>query len=80
MTNENKKATSKFISKVLRHKLILGAYGCGVFGNDPNDVAKCWKELLFDEGYGGYFKRVLFVILDKSGGENIAAFECLFGK
>ena len=59
--------------------IILGAYGCGVFGNDANDVAKWWKELLFDEGYGSYFKRVLFVILDKPGGENIAAFERLFG-
>lgn len=58
--------------------IILGAYGCGVFGNDPNDVARWWHELLVDEKYGGYFKRVLFVILDKPGGENIKAFERVF--
>ena len=61
------------------HTIILGAYGCGVFRNDPNDVAKWWKELLLDEKYGGYFKNILFVILDKPDGENIRAFEGMFG-
>ena len=59
--------------------VILGAYGCGVFGNDPDDVARWWKELLFDEKYGMCFSNVLFSVLDKPNGENIRAFERMFG-
>ena len=58
--------------------IILGAYGCGVFGNDPNDVARWWKDLLDGEGYGSFFQMVQFVILDKPGGENMRAFERVF--
>lgn len=54
--------------------LILGAYGCGVFRNNPADVAHWWKELLEDEGYGRYFEEVVFAVLDRNG-TNITAFE-----
>jgi uncharacterized protein (TIGR02452 family) len=59
--------------------IILSAYGAGVFGNDANDVARNWQELLFSEGYGGFFKRIIFAVLDKPNGENIRPFEQLFG-
>lgn len=54
--------------------LILGAYGCGVFMNDPKDVACWWKELLESEGYGRYFDEIVFAVLDRNG-NNFAAFE-----
>ncbi|MNI99823.1 hypothetical protein D3C73_1590040 [compost metagenome] len=46
--------------------LVLGAYGCGVFRNDPIEVAAWWKELLEQEGYGKLFKEIVFAILDTS--------------
>jgi len=46
--------------------LILGAYGCGVFQNDPAVVAGWWKELLNDEGYGRLFTQIVFAVLDQS--------------
>jgi uncharacterized protein (TIGR02452 family) len=55
--------------------IILGAYGCGVFGNDPDYIARWWKELLIDKGYGAFSNKALFAVLDKSEGENIRAFE-----
>lgn len=45
--------------------LILGAYGCGVFGNDPVKSAAWWKELL-EGGMGQYFDSVFHAVLDKS--------------
>lgn len=53
--------------------LILGAYGCGVFRNDPVEVAEWWKQLLEAEGYGSFFEEIVFAVLDRSGG-NIAPF------
>lgn len=58
--------------------LILGAYGCGVFRNDPADVAGWWQELLEDEGYGRFFQEIVFAVLDRSG-KNIGEFETRFG-
>lgn len=42
--------------------LILGAFGCGNFGNDPNDVVKLFVEVLFKEKYAYYFKRIYFAM------------------
>lgn len=46
--------------------LILGAYGCGVFRNDPLKVAGWWRELLKDEGFGFLFSDIRFAVLDTS--------------
>lgn len=40
--------------------LILGAYGCGVFGQDAGEVAKIFKILL--ETYDYNFKQVVFAV------------------
>lgn len=59
--------------------VILGAYGCGVFRNDPEDVARWWQELLEEEGFGACFDRITFAILDRFGsGNNLKAFEARF--
>jgi uncharacterized protein (TIGR02452 family) len=58
--------------------IILGAYGCGVFRNNPNDIAGWWHKLLNDEGWGKFFKRVIFAVFDKPDGENIKAFQRVF--
>ena len=59
--------------------LILGAYGCGVFRNDPVKVADWWKELLDSEGYGALFAEIRFAVLDAKDGKCISAFEREFG-
>lgn len=41
--------------------LILGAWGCGVFQNDPFDVARYFKEAI-DSTYKNCFKRIVFAI------------------
>lgn len=42
--------------------LLLGAWGCGVFGNSPEFVASTWKEL--QEEYKGLYRVVTHPILD----------------
>lgn len=59
--------------------IVLGAYGCGVFRNDPVKVAKWWKELIMDEGYGSFFDEIIYAVLDKSKDQAcIGAFEQAF--
>ena len=52
--------------------LILGAWGCGVFANDPQVVARIFADLLIGAGpYAGAFERVIFAVLDRSPEQTI---------
>ncbi|MFI7356288.1 TIGR02452 family protein [Streptomyces avidinii] len=44
-------------------RLVLGAWGCGVFRNDPEQVAEAFRGLLAGR-FAGAFDRVVFGILD----------------
>jgi len=60
--------------------LILGAYGCGVFKNDPIVVARFFIELLKDEGLEKYFDELVFAVYDQSKTRNVyKAFEQAIG-
>lgn len=43
--------------------LVLGAWGCGVFRNDPMEVAQEFKDLL-QGSFRGAFPRVVFAVID----------------
>lgn len=59
--------------------LVLGAYGCGVFRNDPIKVAGWWNDLLEVEGYGTLFNEIIFAVLDNANdGKCIRAFNNVF--
>lgn len=72
-------ALAIFAQQRCRH-LILGAYGCGVFRNDPVLIAKWWEEWL-SGAFSGMFESIVFAVLDRSGGGScINAFEHRFGR
>ena len=54
--------------------IVLGAFGCGVFMNDPNVVARAYSDLIKD--YMKQFKRIEFAIYcRKDQPENYVAFK-----
>jgi uncharacterized protein (TIGR02452 family) len=53
-----------------RRDLVLGAWGCGVFGNDPFDVAALFKQAL--DACPGVFRKVVFAVY---GGGNYDVFK-----
>ena len=59
-------------------RLVLGAWGCGVFRNNPQMVATVFKKLL--EGrFKNVFAEIVFAVYDKSKGTPVyAAFEEVF--
>ncbi len=58
--------------------LVLGAWGCGVFQNDPAVVAEAFRGLLAGR-FAGVFDQVVFGILDRKP-ETREAFERAFGR
>lgn len=58
--------------------LVLGAWGCGVFGNQPSDMARWFAaHLLHNRKYRNAFEHVVFAVLDRKGAA-VAAFEAQF--
>ena len=54
--------------------LVLGAWGCGVFRNDPATVARLFGEFLLGDGpFARAFEHVGFAVLDRTG-ETISPF------
>lgn len=52
--------------------LILGAWGCGAFGNDPEEIATLFKSFL-DQDFKNVFENVIFAIPNKNH-ENFCVF------
>lgn len=78
--SENRKVLESRIGFVLDiatvervENLVLGAFGCGVFGQKPKEVSEIFKELLNSGKY--YFKNVVFAI---PGGINLEKFKETF--
>ena len=55
--------------------IILGAWGCGAFGNDPTTIANIFLEII--RKYGNYYKFIYFSI---PPGPNYDAFHKVFEK
>ena len=76
-----KKRMDKVLAIALQQKsdtIILGAWGCGVFRNEPKDVAQLFKEIIAEK-YAGAFKKIVFAIFDNSEKKsNFKQFEATF--
>ena len=59
--------------------IVLGAWGCGVFRNEPRHVAGIFHDALTGE-FQGAFARVVFAIPDKPGGRFILPFQRKFSR
>jgi uncharacterized protein (TIGR02452 family) len=58
-------------------RLVLGAWGCGVFRNDPVVVADAFADALAERA--GSFDLVVFAVWDEAKGSPVrTAFECRF--
>lgn len=60
-----KRRCRKILSLCLENdiqSIVLGAFGCGVFKNRPEDVSEIFRELIVDEGWGLFFDKIVFAI------------------
>ena len=59
-----KRRIEKVLAIALKHghqSIVLGAWGCGVFQNDPNDMARYFKEVI-EEKFNNQFQKITFAI------------------
>lgn len=58
-----------------RPSIVLGAWGCGAFGNDPGMVAGVFSRVIREEFTNSY-RKIVFAVLDRSAGQKrISAFD-----
>ena len=60
---------------------VLGAWGCGAFGNDSEVIAALFRDALGPGGFAGVFRHVVFAIIDWSNERRfLGPFARAFGK
>lgn len=61
--------------------LILGAWGCGAFGHDAKDVSGYFADVLVNQEYYKFFRKIIFAVYDKTPSQyNFNSFLDQFGK
>ena len=56
--------------------VVLGAFGCGAFGNKPDVTAKIFKDVMLEPEFQGHFREIAFgVINDRNGSQNYSIFK-----
>lgn len=57
-------------------QIVLGAFGCGAFGNPREEVARMWRSVFADSEFsGGWWQDVVFAVMDDQRGPNFLAFQ-----
>ena len=54
------------------HQLVLGALGCGVYANPPEEIARCWLEVLKEHEFtaaGHWWRDIVFAVYDGQRGQ-----------
>jgi uncharacterized protein (TIGR02452 family) len=72
----------KIVQCAVQHRaqaIVLGAFGCGAFRNDPTDVAQIFKKVLIDEMFVTYFEKVVFAVYGRDDNYGIFS-DVLHGK
>lgn len=60
----------RIAAREAHRRLVLGALGCGAFGNPRGEVVKCWKEVLGESEWEGWWESVMFAVLEDGGTED----------
>ncbi|KAI1109766.1 hypothetical protein F5Y14DRAFT_392199 [Nemania sp. NC0429] len=75
MTKAKMRLALRMAVKHEHSKLVLGALGCGVFSNPPEDVAHCWLSVLRENEFAGNrWTHICFAVYDPKNQGNYEIF------
>lgn len=75
LMEEKMRVILRIAAKNGHRQIVLGAFGCGAFGNPKEEVARMWKSVLSEPEFsGGWWQDVVFAVLDTDGRGNFATF------
>ncbi len=70
-----KQRTRNVLSVAAYHQcdtLVSGAWGCGVFQNDPNEIADIWfRQTVADDFFHGKFRKIVYAVFDSTKDRSI---------
>ncbi len=58
-----------------QRNLVLGAFGCGCFGNDPAFIAEVYHAAINEYEFRGCFDTIIFAIKPSNGSDNLVIFQ-----
>jgi uncharacterized protein (TIGR02452 family) len=80
LTKDKMRLALRIAARQGHEMLVLGALGCGAFGNPPQDVARCWLDVLQeDEFQGGWWSGIWYAVFDARNEGNFAVFNEILG-
>ncbi len=80
LTKEKMRAMFRVAHKNGNDSLVLGAFGCGTFANDPETIAVWFRGIINEAEFNNVFKNITFGILDRSGRCNLWPFQRTFAR
>ena len=76
LMEEKMRVILRMAAKNGHRQLVLGAFGCGAFGNPSGEVARMWKSVLEEAEFsGGWWQDIVFAVLDNDGRGNYQIFK-----
>ncbi len=76
LTKDKMRLALRMAAKNGHRSIVLGALGCGVFANPPEEVAHCWREVLGEyEFQGNWWRDVWFAVFDPRNEGNYDIFQ-----
>ncbi len=80
LTKDKMRLVLRMAAMYGHRNLVLGALGCGVYANPPEDVACCWLEVMReDEFRGNWWRSVVFAVYDPKNEGNFEVFSRVLG-
>ena len=75
LMEEKMRVILRIAAKNGHRQVVLGAFGCGAFGNPKEEVASMWKSVLSESEFaGGWWHDVVFAVMDTDGRGNFQTF------
>jgi uncharacterized protein (TIGR02452 family) len=76
LMEEKMRVILRIAAKNGHRQVVLGAFGCGAFGNPREEVAKMWAAVLREAEFaGGWWADVVFAVLDDGRGNNFQTYQ-----